>query len=198
MTGLRRSPCESGGLTRRPRPRSEHEGTAAMPRRVAIVGAGVAGLGAAWAFAPASRPVRLPGLRSRGAPRRQRDHRGHAAGRRYVGPVRHLGHGVHPVRVSPHPARDAATRYRPRRHPLQLQRPLPGRHLCARLGLRHRPGAAAGDREVPAGAQAPATLRPPQPLAVQVPERPQPLQLLEHGRRPQLRPVSPETSGTRC
>ena len=138
---------------------------------------------------PPPRPVRFPALRSAGAGGRQRHYRRHAAGRWQLDPLRHLRDRADSLRVPAHHAGDAAARHRPDRHPLQLQREVSRRRLCARLRLRHQQAVTAGNREISESSGSFAQIRPGQQHKVTAAQSAEPLQLREHGNGAQLGPV---------
>ena len=154
---------------------------AAKPRRVAIIGAGVSGLGVAWALHrhPDRFDFRLFEAQSRVGGNAITADMPQDDGT--LDSVRHIRHGVHSLRLPPHPPAHAAIRHRARRYPVQLQREVPRRRLCARFRLRHPAAVATRNREIPEAAETPALVRPAQPLAVQTAERSQPVQLHQDG-----------------
>ena len=155
------------------------------PRRIAIIGGGISGLAAAWALDhhPDRFDFRLYEARNRiGGNAVTADH---AAARRQLHPLRHLRHRLHSVGIPAHHAVDGGVRHRADRHPIQLQREVSGRHLCPRFRLRHQGAAATRDCEVPANPRMAAPVRLADPVPVEVPERPQPVQLRQHGDGPE-------------
>ncbi len=154
-------------------------------RRIAIVGGGVSGLGAAWALSRHPDRFDFPAVRGPGPHRRECGHRRHAPGRRHLHPFRHFRHRVHPVDLSPHRPADAAVRHRDGRHAIQLQCEVPRPRLRPRLRLGATGAAAARNRQVSAHSATTALVRRAEPFPVQGPERPQPVQLREHGDGPE-------------
>ena len=163
--------------------------TETSPRRVAIIGAGVSGLGAAWAL------HRHPG---------RFDFRVYEAEDRVGGNAvtadMPQGDGTFvPFDISVTACIPSVYHHvllfmeehgiEPSRHPVQLQRPVSRRNLRTRLRLRHPTAVAPGDREVPETPQAPETLRAAHPVPVAAAQRPEPVQLREHGHGSQSRPV---------
>ena len=92
---------------------------------------------------------------------------------------------MHSIGISPYRAVHAGARYRTRRYQVQLQREISGRHLRSRSRLRHQEGIAAGNREVPEAPEAAKAVRAAQPVPVQTAQRPQSVQLCQHGGAPE-------------